>query len=216
MTVKRYLMPAVLLPLAAGLAGCNILAFPAYVLFGGGKQTVKAEYTGLSDGRVAVIVAGPPGIEVEYPAARTNISMALLGQLNANIEDLAYVDPQRVEAFRRESSNWNALRLQQIGEALEAQRILYIDLIRYTTADADSVNLLRGHIVADVRVYEIDGPHPERAAYQAEIETMFPEGTPYIYSAANQRGIELRTIALFAVEASRKFYDYKIERTKKN
>ena len=210
-TARGVVTTACLLSLILLLAGCDALGFGAYALFGSNKKTIKAQYTGLEGCKTAVVITGRPGIDFEYPQARANIALALNRQLQANVKQITLLTFETVEQTRRSIPDWNGLTMQQIGQRLGVERLLMIDLIHFTTTEAGSVNLLRGLLVADARVHEIDHTDPESSVYQAELEVVFPEGAPRIYTIQEERGVAFRTIAKFAVELSRKFYDHEAD-----
>ena len=180
-----------------------------YALFGGHKQKVKAEYSGLEGQTIAVVVAGQPGLEFDYPFARANLHMGLVQTFGKHIADSKFVNYKEITKLQENASQWNSMSLLEMGRALGADRIVYVDLIHYTLLAENSVSLLQGHIVADVRVYEVTGPRPEKAAYQTEMDIVYPEGTPLLRNGPAERVIELRTMAHFAVALTEKFYDHR-------
>jgi hypothetical protein len=204
-------LTAILIITSLGAAGCGLADFSAYALFGGHKYKVEAEYHGLEGQTIAVIVAGQPGLEFDYPFARANLHMALVQQLGKHVKDSKFVNYNEIEELQNDTLRWISTSMFDMGQAIQADRILYVDLILYTLTADNSVNLLQGQVVADVRVYEIDGPQPEKAVYETEMEIAYPEGAPRLRSGSAERTIELRTIAHFTAALTEKFYDHRKE-----
>ena len=98
----------------------------------------------------------------------------------------------------------------EIAAKFDAQRILYLDLIQFASRETDSVNLLRGRIWAQVRVYEIDSADPEKVAYETEVQVIYPEQAPTPISDNARIAVRQGSINLFAQELARKFYTHKI------
>ncbi len=197
----------VLLAAAMLLGGCNILEWPLYVLFGQSTSKVKAEYTGLKNQRIAIIVATGPGINFEYPYARTNVALASAQVIGKYVKKAQFVNQDEIEAFQMENLSWATLPVETIGLKFDATRILYLDLYQFTMHEENSVHLLRGQIRASARVYEINGNR--KAVYQTEISVEWPKHGPRPMSEATLARLQMETIVKFAERLARKFYDHK-------
>jgi len=149
------------------LSGCNILEWPLYVLFGKSTTKVKAEYTGLKNQRIAIIVATGPGINFEYPYARTNVALASAQIIGKHVKNAQFVEQDKIEAFQMENLSWATLPVETIARKFDATRILYLDLYHFTMHEENSVHLLRGRIRSSASVHEIGGD--DKAIYQTEI-----------------------------------------------
>jgi len=190
------------------LGGCNILQWPLYVLFGKGTTKVKAEYAGLKNQRIAIIVATGPGINFEYPYARTNVALASAQVIGKYVKNAQFVAQDKIEAFQMENLDWATLPVETIGRKFDATRILYLDLYHFTMHEENSVHLLRGHIRSSARVYEINGSG--KAVYQTDISVKWPEHGPRPMSEATLARLQMETIVKFAKLLACKFYDHKV------
>ena len=197
----------VLLAAAMLLGGCNILEWPLYVLFGQSTSKVKAEYTGLKNQRIAIIVATGPGINFEYPYARTNVALASAQVISKHVKKAQFVDQDKIEAFQMENLSWATLPVETIALKFNATRILYLDLYHFTMHEENSVHLLRGQIRSSARIYEIDGDG--KVVYQTEISVKWPKHGPRPMSEATLARLQMETIVKFAERLARKFYDHK-------
>ena len=199
-----------LIMLLATLSGCNLLGYPTYLIFGPTGQKVKAEYTGLNEQKIAVVVAAGPGIAFEYPYAGIDLARLTSLALQEHLENVTFVDPEAIDRFQREDLDWPSLPIDQIGRRLDAQCVLYLDLTRFTTLEENSVNLLRGYINADVRVYQVQSPHCQQPAYQTALAIIHPEQGPLSMSDPAEQALYQQTIAQFAQQLARKFYDHRV------
>lgn len=192
------------------LGGCNWLEYPLYVIFGDSKTRIKAEYPGLHEKKTAVLVMTTPAVDFEHPYAQFELASVLAQALGQNVKNAQLVDPEEIDRFQREDLDWLSLPIDEIGRKFGAQRVVYVDVIQYTTAEENSVNLLRGRIWADVSVYDMESAESTFPCYNSEIMVVYPEYAPLPMSSGAQGRIEGESIRLFAEQVSRKFYDHRI------
>jgi hypothetical protein len=192
------------------MTGCNILAYPTYVLFGQSHKKVKAEYTGLENHSTVIFVVTNPAIDFEYPYTGLNISLATADQISRNVKNATFIDPETVDKYQREKIDWLSIPVSEIGRDFQADRVLYIDLVQFTMREEDSINLLRAHIAADIRVYEMDSESPNQHTYQTDLDILHPKMGPSLFSDTAHALIYQESISRFAEELAKKFYNHKI------
>jgi len=192
------------------VSGCNYLAYPVYVLFGQSNKKVKAEYPGLKNQKIALIIATTPAVDFEYPYIRSDLALAITNVLSRHIKGIKFVTQEKIDAFTAENLDWISLPISQIAARFDAQRVLYLDLYEFTLREPESVNLLRGRISAAVRVYETDSPQPELPVYQTQLSHVYPESGPTFYSDTALLMVRQRTLPPFVEQLAQKFYDHKV------
>ena len=205
---KLYYPLLLLLPL---LAGCNILAHPTYVLFGQSSQKVKAQYTGLPGGKTVIIMSSQASLEFDYPGIRENITLAIEKEITDNVKDVQFVDQREVEKYIERELDWISMPVTRLARQFGADRVLYIDMYRFSLHEENAVGILRARINAVLRVYEIDGEQPGRAVYSTELAVVFPEHHPLSMSDSALQAVQTNSVKLFAQQAAYKFYDHKIQ-----
>ena len=205
--MRKTLIVILLLLVCAG--GCDILAYPVYLLFGDHNPKVKAEYEGLADKRIALMIAGQPGIEFEYPYITANLATVSENLISQQVKDTSFVEKEKVETFQRQSSRWIGLNMDEIKNHFDAQQLISIELVRLTLLEDNTVNLLRGRLIADVKVYDLEAIPNDQPVYETDIQIVVPESAPVYQSDAAQQQIEQKLIALFATRLAYKFYDHK-------
>ncbi|MBN2377998.1 MAG: hypothetical protein JXD22_16490 [Sedimentisphaerales bacterium] len=193
------------------LSGCNLLTYPAYILFGQTHQSVKAEYRGLTGKKIAIIVAGQPAIEFDQPYARMDLALVSAQSISDHIKNVTFADQDQIDRFQRESLDWYSVSISEIARKFDAEVVLYIDLIQFTTAEIDSINLLRGRIWAQVSVYDMSETKPDSPKYETEVQVIYPEEMPLPISDSTSIAVRQNTLLMFADELARKFYDHKKE-----
>ncbi|MBN1845898.1 MAG: hypothetical protein JW810_09460 [Sedimentisphaerales bacterium] len=204
--MKRLLW--ILLPVLAS-AGCNWLEYPFFLLFGQTHENVKAEYTALADTRVAIVVAGLPAIEFEYPYARTDLALAAASVIRSKVDNVQFVEPETVEQFQRENLDWIGMPMADIARRFDVQRILYLELMQFATLEPESVNLVRGRIWTQASVYETDSDRPNLPAYETEIQVVYPEQAPLPMSDSTRQAVRQQMVLMYADELAKRFYDHK-------
>ena len=203
----------ILTVLLAGLfaGGCNLFELPLYAIFGKSHTNVKAEYKGLTGKKIAIIIATGPSTNFDYPQARTNIALATIQTVSKHVKNVEFIDQALIEKFQKQNLDWVALSMGEIARRFGAQRVLYMDLYQFTMYEPNSINLLRGNIAAAMSVYETDSANRDRPAYRTDIEIVYPEHQPKPLSKSAMKSVQYYSIALFADQVARKFYNHKIK-----
>jgi hypothetical protein len=205
----RKLSILIILPLSLTLGGCNLLVYPAYVLFGGDEISVKAQYKGLKDKRTAILVVSRPAFDFEYPYASTNIGLAGAHTISQHVKGVTFVEQDKIQDFQLENLSWLSMPVSQIAKKFDAQRLIYIDLYEFSMYEQGSINLLRGQISAEIRIFEMESPTPDVESYKSEIKVLVPPNNPIPASEDALYMINRQSIMSFAEKLAWKFYDHK-------
>ncbi|MCP4713231.1 MAG: hypothetical protein GY869_31760 [Planctomycetes bacterium] len=188
-----------------------MLEYPIYVLLGQSHTKVKAEYTGLENQKTAVIIVGQSAIDFEEPYARMDLALATEQALTEYVKGIELADQEEIQNFQRSRFDWYSLPVSDIINQFQVERLLYVELIQFTIREPESVNLLRGHIWAQLRIFEKESDTPNIPVLETEADVIFPEQGPSSYSEAARFNIRQQSIGLFALEVARKFHDHKKE-----
>jgi hypothetical protein len=205
----RKLSILIVLPLSLAMGGCNLLVYPAYVLFGGDEISVKAQYKGLKDKRIAILVVSRPAFDFEYPYASTNIGLAGAHTISQHVKGVSFVEQDKIQDFQLENLSWLSMPVSQIAKQFDAQRLIYIDLYEFSMYEQGSINLLRGQISAEVRIFEMESPTPDIESYKSDIKVLVPHNNPIPASEDALYVINQQSIMAFAEKLAWKFYDHK-------
>ena len=207
---RRLAIP--LLAAAVALSGCKTLSFLAYALWPGSRErNVEAEYGGLADSTVAVVVYCDQGVLYEYPHVRLAISSVVTEQLRQNVKGIRPIDPRRIAKYQDEDIYWDEMDKTALGKSFAADRVLFISLVHYSSREPGSLNLYRGRITAQAAVY--DAALPERKAKVwnwDNIKVVYPEHDPTGQMRDSDAAIRFRTQQIFAEMLAKKFYDHKV------
>lgn len=201
----------ILIGVAICAAGCNWLT--PIVFVGEHKKKVTAEFDKLPGSRVAVHVWTDPAILFDYPHARFEIATYVAEKLALETEQrsqrVQLVDTRDVEDHVQRDLD-AAVDPIRVGKKFDADYVIYLEILTFQIRDPQQPQLLRGLIASSVAVHDLRGPQPERFEL-APVESVYPEGTPIIYSATNAPLVREMIYRKFAEEVARKFYDYTVD-----
>jgi len=176
-------------------------------------KTVKAEFNGLKHHSVAVVIFTDETTQYQYPWVALNLSALISTRLSEKVRGIRVVDPQKVSAYQRENLRWVELDRTALGKALDADLVLYVSLVEFSTVEAGYVDLLRGRINGEVKLYDSSKPERDACIWFSDrnIRTMYPK-TPTVRTGDNETHVRSVILGLFSEQVARNFYSYKIDR----
>lgn len=196
----------------AGMGGCRSLGYMGYLLAPEPPQkTVPAEFEGLANSRVAIVIFADEQVQYEYPYARLTLASAIGAELMSRLKDVTVVDPGKVCRYQDEHINWEAMDTTALAADLGADYILRLALMEYTTREPGSVNLFRGRITAQAGLYQADLPERSARVWWCDsIAVVHPKDDPVGLIGESDRRIRSLTERLFADSLVKKFYAHEV------
>lgn len=203
----------VIAPLLAGCAGPVFGLVANAVLPEEQKVHVHADYRGLDDKTVAVMVSLNEYAFGEHPNAQKDLAWAISKELRRNVPGVKVVNPDELLAYTREHPYWHTERYSRLAGQLNVDRIVIVDVLQYSLHEPGNRHIMQGVIVGDVKVIEAPDAHGnpgsgDNLAYSRNIESRFPENDPVGLINANAREVELATLANFSRKAGFLFFDH--------
>ena len=178
----------------------------------GRTKTIPAEFDGLKNRSVAVVVFANETTQFEYPWAVLNLSAMTSAMLRSGVKGLTAINAQKINAYQRKNLHWAEMDRTALGKALKADFVLYISLVEFTTVEEGYVDLLRGKINGEIKVYDCSKSEADACVWTCEnIRVSFPK-TATVRTAKNETEIHSRIMVKFSQKLARKFYSYKINR----
>lgn len=207
----------VLLAVTPTISGCGCVNWFAYVLAPPvPMKSVKASYPGLKGKTVAIAVYAGPETLLDYQTVQLEISDAVSAQLRQNIKGVRVTNPVRVIRYQDENPRWYATPPEKLCEAFNADYVLLISLMEFSTRAPGAVHLARGRISAEATLHRGEGPGVENAAqpvWRSDIiQVMYPRESALGVPARDDRDIRLQTARIFADSLVKNFYDHKVPR----
>lgn len=145
---------------------------------------VDAEYHGLENQRVAVVVDAGLDVLYEHPDLVQTIANGMSTRILANVPGAEVVDPSAILRWQWRTPQWNAMPYGEIADQLNADRVVFVDLHEYRLNPPGNRYLWEGLCAATVGVIERDGFDADTFVQQWDIRASFPD----------ERGLDRSTV----------------------
>lgn len=212
------LIVALLLGTAITLAGCNQLAWFGYFISPSSRyKTIDAEFEGLEDKKVAVVIVAHERLLYQYPDLREQLcAMINLELTNDEYDlDIEVVRSGRIVKYQNSNSDWQAMDRPAMAKAFGADYLLQVTLGDYSMTESGSTTLYRGYICARAEVFDAAKPAEEAMVWSGEVEASYPpDGRPVTRMANAEDTFRTHTGRLFANELVKRFRTYKMKKAK--
>ena len=192
----------VVLGISLLLAGCG--------LFGGNKApqgfTSATDYPGLADKSVAIVVYAPRATLEEYTGAREEISSFLVAKMRERMPTTRLVAPREVIYFQDDTLNWTSLTERDIGRHFSVEKVLFIQILDYSTRPIVGYGNMQGHLRAQCRIVDSSpaavaaatpGARPD-VEWKGIIDVRWPPDRPLDPTQTNEGAVRLRLLDAFA------------------
>lgn len=212
--MRNYLLTIVLSVAALFVGGCDAINFIAYVFAPSAPtKTVEAEFDGLKDQTVAVVVFADPEIQLDYNMAQLELTDAIGAQLKRCVSNVTVVDARRVLRYQAENPGWDVMPPEKLCDVFKSGYVMLISLLDFSTREPGSIHLARGRITAEVSIYKAgqsscDGENPVWRT--GPITTVFPTESPLGIPTRDEWTLRIRTERIFADKLVRKFYKHEV------
>jgi hypothetical protein len=199
------LRAALLGVLLSALTGCAF--FRGAVLLWGQEPTKKvpAEYPYLTDKKVCILVWAEPYTMFEYRWVQLDVSEHVRVAMEETVHGATFVPNRQVVEYQDHNPNWDKEDPAKIGQRFGADRVMLIELTQYTTREPDSPHLYRGHMSANVKVFDA-AYTASQPAYKTTIEVAYPPDSVGQYGTDDQ-SIRRATMQAFAAQLAGRFYE---------
>lgn len=204
---KTILSICLLLTVTAG--GCNIARHNAYVLFGGSGQKVPAEFEGLSDGKVAVVIYADQKTGYQHRYLQSELSLAINQELKDKVRGIDLIAPKDVLLYQAQNLHWDSLDRTELARELGADYVLLVAVLDFRTHRPGSQHLFQGFLQAEASVWDASQDEVDaRLWYSSDLSSIWPKDPSMGRVDGDDRHIRYRTQRLFAEQLVRKFHDH--------
>src|SRR5690606_38858230 len=126
---------------------------------------VAADYRGLDNQRVAVLVAANDQLLYRYPQAPSKVNQAVSAHLVQQVPGVTVTDPKQMIDFQINNPFWNAIPYSQIVQQLDVDRLVVVDLSEYRTHEPGNAHLWKGNVSGHIKVIDATAVDPDVPAY---------------------------------------------------
>ena len=156
--------------------------------------------------KVLILVFADHSIRYQYELASYDTAVAVAERIQSELKGVEVVDPSTVERYQRANINWINLPLSKIGQHHNADFVLYIELLKFTTDAEASGELLQGQIEANVSLYA--SSTTSQQLWRGNIRTIYPPDGPQAADLGLAERIRTETLRLFAENLVNRFYGH--------
>jgi len=208
-TVTLSMLPAAALWLAA-LCSCRALLYPIIATAPEPTRKVAAEVDRLSGHRVLVLVWADQATLFDYPYIRFELAEYVAYHLKEKVKNVGLVANREVATYQQSSYDWENVPPARIGARFDADWVIHVELLEYTTHGAGTGHLLSGRSRASVTVYEVGAESGHSRLYQGEAKSRYPDQGSVGLLEASPQVVHARNLDLLGQDIARKFYDHEI------
>ena len=205
----RATLIALTLTALSTLSGCGLVPWMAHAI-GGGERTVQveAQYEGLANQSVAVMVAAADTTLFQYPKMTDRICKSVSQRLNKHIEGVTLMNPEQVLSYQSENPYWHTLRYSRLIERMGVDRIVLVDIVDYRTHEPGNKHVYKGVATANIGVIEAQAADPDNFAFHTTVTTEFPDDTKVGLVNGDQQTLALALTKRFSRRVGWLFYDH--------
>ncbi|HEY7115965.1 MAG TPA: hypothetical protein VH475_05245 [Tepidisphaeraceae bacterium] len=201
-----------LLAVATAGGGCALPGAIAYKVFG--PPPIPARYAPPQTQPMLILVENAHSGSVAIPEA-DELSRVLYDELHAQKTAPPLIDPAHVHELRdHDPSAFARMTIAQIGRALGADQVLYVEVNRLDLDSPPASEMVKLRMTANVKV--VDATSAVTAWPQSADSEVFEFAYPpqRIESGATASQLKRQVLHAGGIELSRWFYDYKPETMK--
>ncbi len=210
--MKKTICTILILLLLGITIGCNLIAYPIYVLSADRQKKVPAEFSDIKGKRVCIWVWADNSLLFEYPVVRLDIANYVKHHMQKHLE-CDVVRPEEVENYRESEYEAENISVVKIGQHFKADYVLFIQVLDFRTHPLGAPNLFQGYINAECALYDcesgrlpIESPH--RRVWSGRISIKHPKKRALLLSKTSELNMRATLLNLFAQELTKKFYDH--------
>lgn len=170
------------------------------------KIEVLAEYEGLDNKTIAVVVQCDPSILYENPSVSGTVAMNVSKRIGDNVPGARVLDYRHVMQWQYQTPSWSMLPYGEIATELGVERVVFIEIYEFRLHPPGNRYLWDGACASSVGIIEGDGWDTDSFARTWEIMAKFPDIQGVGRESASESSIQMGVLAKFVDEVSWIFY----------
>jgi hypothetical protein len=193
------------------LAGCEFFGVASVIgqnIEREKKIEVLAEYDGLRDSTVAVVVLTDMMVMYEHPGVVANICVNLSDRIARNVQGVQVLDPRFVLDWQHQTAGWQSMAYGLICEELGVERVIWLDLFEFRLHPPGNRWQWDGAASANIGIVEVDGFDPDSFGEAFDVSSTFPDVPELGRESATSSQIQTGLLATFVQKAGWLFYDH--------
>jgi hypothetical protein len=171
--------PLLLIPLT-GCSAAGVIANSAP------KPPVDAAYKGLAGQKIGVMVWVDRGVIIDHPGIERELARGVQDKLqeavDAKVDEVkgtTFVKIEEIARFQEDHPELDGEDAIRIAPRLpEITRLIYVEISNLSMHPGDAVDLVRGDISANVKVYEVDNGKAIKGYDEHGLNVVYPDKCP--------------------------------------
>jgi hypothetical protein len=172
------------------------------------KIEVLAQYEGLENKTVAVIVHADAATLYEFPAVAQTVAANVAFRIQQNVRGVSILPPAAVAQWQYQTPAWSTLPYGQIADELNVDRVVLVDMYEYRLNPPGNMYLWEGVAAANVGVIERNGLDPDSFAATFDIRVRFPTQEGIGRESASAADIQTGVLTKFVQKCAWLFYTH--------
>ena len=194
---------------AVAVSGCNYVVLLGYLISGPPMiepdfDTMTGESMTDKDVVVAVVCFAPKELLIDY--SRIDRSVGKFVSYRLHEKEIKTINPDLVQAWMDENPDWD--RPEEIGQAVGATHVIYIDITQYTLYAENSHEMYRGRSESMVTVYKVHEDGEGEPIYTQEVLSRYPLAVARDAAEISRPGFQAEYHRRLSEEIGRLFYEY--------
>lgn len=211
MKLRLRPLAAILLASSTVLSGCAAMNFIG--AFGNEmernkKIEVLAQYEGLENRTVAIIVHADPSILFAFPAATTTIAGNVAYRIQSNVKGVSVLAPATVIQWQYQTPAWTTLPYGQIAEELGVERVVLIDMYELRLNPPGNQYMWEGVAAANVGIIERESADPDAFAATFDVKASFPNDEALPRESSSPQNIQTGLMTRFVQRSAWLFFTH--------
>lgn len=193
------------------LQGCQIFGIASVIgqnIEREKKVEVLAEYDGLRNQTVAVVVQTDMSTLYQFPKLVAEIGVNMSRRLAQNVEGIQVLDPRFVLDWTYHKPGWETMPYGEVCEELGVERLVWIDMFEFRLNPPGNRWQWEGVAGASIGIVELDGFDSDAFAETYDVSGEFPKIAELGRESSTEARIEMGLLATFIEQAAWLFFDH--------
>lgn len=172
------------------------------------KIEVLAEYDGLRNQTVAVLVQTDMATLYQFPSVVADIAVNLSRRIQMNVEGAQVLNPAAVLDWTYHQPGWEMMPYGEVCEELGVDRVVWIDVFEFRLNPPGNRWQWEGVAGASIGIVEADGFDADAFSENYDISSEFPKIPELGRESSTEEKIKTGLLATFVQQAGWLFYDH--------
>ena len=196
----RMMLALALLAGVGVMQGCQVFGIASVIgqnIEREKKVEVLAEYDGLRNQTVAVVVQTDMSTLYQFPKLVAEVCVNMSRRLAQNVEGIQVLDPRFVLDWTYHKPGWETMPYGEVCEELGVERLVWIDIFEVRLNPPGNRWQWEGVAGASIGIVELDGFDSDAFSEAYDVSGEFPKIAELGRESSTEERIEMGLLATF-------------------